>query len=386
MPVRSDWIAPVLDILSSQLDGVLPAVGGAVEDMEHPDIDERDDFLINTETKEVTEFLETPAPFAQNLYRATPPIFRPENHFYRYFIDGSLRTYYLATGIEGNRSFPVELAQIGAAVMQRDDRGNVRPLSVRHRLLLLLPKGAIGVSDTVWNSLIELNTPDGFFEVVDTTEKTSFTAQDATVENLRNRSGGIARNRMHKLEIAIIEETDGLRSKDTWLILDGAVKLDEFIKTPFMIGVAKNFRKDPEFKFGRSHTSRKDISSILAGLPYAYRTTAFSAHGGQVAFWYVRLRSQGEVDYPLMGVVKVELPRPDRTPVASELADLISRTLIAERNVTPHGLDRRWHCHLYPIFQAEQAIKNRFYSKDVLMGMIRWPHPKISEPLGGNNG
>ncbi len=75
-----------------------------------------------------------------------------------------------------------------------------------------------------------------------------------------------------------------------------------------------------------------------------------------MAFWYVRLREQGEVDYPLMGVVKVELPCPDRTPVASELIDLLSSTLVAERNVTPHGRDRRWHRHLYPIFQAEQAI------------------------------
>jgi hypothetical protein len=69
------------------------------------------------------------------------------------------------------------------------------------------------------------------------------------------------------------------------------------------------------------------------------------------------------------------LPRPDRTPVTAELADLLSRTLVAERNVTPHGRDNRWHCHLYPIFLAEQAIKNGFYSRDVLMGMIRWPRP-----------
>lgn len=385
MPIRSDRIVSVLEILSSRLDSVLPAVGGAIEDLEHPDIEEIEDSLINKETKEVTEFLETPTPSAQSLYRPSPPLFRLENHFYRYFIDGSLRTYFLATGIEGNRSFPIELAQIGAAVMQRDDKGNVHPLSVKHCLLLLLPKGPLGVSDTVWNSLEKLSSSDGFFEVVDTVEKTSFTAQDATVENLRNRSGGIARNRMHKLEIAIIEATDGLRSKDSWLIIDGAVKLDEFIKTPYMIGVAKNFRKDPEFKFGKGHTARKDISTILAGLPYASRTVAFSSHGGQVAFWYVRLRRQGEVDYPLMGVVKVELPRPDRTPVESELADLISRTLIAERNVTPHGLDRRWHCHLYPIYEAEQAIKNRFYSQDVLMGMIRWPHPNLNNPLGGTN-
>jgi len=178
---------------------------------------------------------------------------------------------------------------------------------------------------------------------------------------------------MHKLEIELIQSTDQTRSRDSWLILDGAVKLDDFIRAPYLIGVAKSFRKDPEFQFGRTHRSRQDITSILAGLPFGYRTAAFSAHGGKVAFWYVRLREQKELDYPLMGVVKVELPCPDQAPVPAELADLISRALVAERNVTPYGRDRRWHCHLYPIFQAEEAIKNRFYSRDVLMGLVRWP-------------
>ena len=80
-----------------------------------------------------------------------------------------------------------------------------------------------------------------------------------------------------------------------------------------------------------------------------------------------------------MGVVKVELPCPDRTPVDAQLADLLSRALVAERNVTPYGRDSRWHCHLYPIFLAEEAIKNGFYSKDVLMGMIRWP--RVHQPV-----
>ncbi len=380
MPERSNWIAPILKVLTDNLDSVLTAVGGAVEDLERPDVDEIEDMLINSETKQVTEFLETPTPTINNLYKSTPAIFRKENHFYRFFIDGSLRTYYLATGIENKRTFPVELAQIGSAVMERDSRGNVRPLEVRHRILLLLPKGALGVSDTVWSQLKKLETTAKFFEVINTTEKTPFTPEEATIENLRTRAGGIARNRMHRLEIEIIETTDSKRCEEKWLILDGAVKLDEFIRAPYIIGVAKNFRKDPEFIFGKGQSARKDITSLIAGLPYAHRTVAFSSHGGQVAFWYVRLREQKELDYPLMGVVKVELPRPEKTPVEAELADLISRTLIAERNVTPHGLDRRWHCHLYPIYQAEQAIKNRFYSQDVLMGLIRWQNPVTVRP------
>lgn len=375
MPLPINVITPALELLSDKID-ILPAAGGAVEELQRPDEDEIEDMLINRDSQEITEFAETPTPTLANLYRATPSIFRAERHLYRFFIDGSLRTYYLATGIEGNRSFPIELAQIGAAVMGRDDKGKVYPLGIKNRILLLVPKGQFGVSDSVWMELEKLNSADGFFQVINTTEKTANTPQEPNVENLRTRAGGIARNRMHKLEIEMINLTEGRRDANNWLILDGAVKLDEFIRTPNMIGVAKNFRKDPQFNFGKKASQRKDITQIIAGLPYAYRTAAFSSHDGQVAFWYVRLREQGEVDYPLMGVVKVELPRPDRTPVESELADLLSRTLVAERNVTPHGRDSRWHCHLYPIFQAEQAIKNQFYSEQVLMGVVRWPRPK----------
>ncbi len=375
MPLPINVITPALKLLSEKID-ILPASGGAVEDLQRPDEDELEDMLLNRDSQQITDFAETPTPTVENLYRSTPPIFRAERHLYRFFIDGSLRTYYLATGIEGNRSFPIELAQIGAAVMERDDKGKVHPLGIKNCILLLVPKGQFGVSDSVWAELGKLNTADGFFQVIDTTQRTANTPQEPNIENLRTRAGGIARNRMHKLEIEMIDRTDGRRDAGSWLILDGAVKLDEFIKTPNMIGVAKNFRKDPQFIFGKRHHQRKDITQIIAGLAYAYRTAAFSSHDGQVAFWYVRLREQGEVDYPLMGVVKVELPRPDRTPVEAELADLLSSTLIAERNVTPHGRDRRWHCHLYPIFQAEQAIKNQFYSQQVLMGVVRWPHPQ----------
>lgn len=370
MQLPINRITPALKVLSEKIK-ILPASGSAVEDLQHPDEEELEDALTHRETREITEFAETPTPSIERLYRPTPPLFRAEKHLYRLFIDGSLRTYYLATGIERNRSFPIELAQIGAAAMKRDDMGKVHPLGVKHRILLLIPKGPLGISDSVWDQLMKLNTDDGFFRVVDTSQKTANTPEVPTVENLRRRSGGIARNQMHELEIEMINLTEGHRDADNWLILDGAVKLNYFIKTTSMIGVAKNFSKEPLFKFGNKRDPR-DITQIIAQLPYGYRTIAFSSFKGQVAFWYVRIRRQTEVDYPLMGVVKVEIPMHDYAPIATEQADLLSRALVAERNVTPHGRDQRWHCHLYPIFQAEQAIKNQFYSQQTLMGMIRW--------------
>ncbi|MEW6420084.1 MAG: hypothetical protein AB1480_18550 [Nitrospirota bacterium] len=231
----------------------------------------------------------------------------------------------------------------------------------------------------MWDQIRNIPKPE-YLEIIDFTLPD--TLSDAK-KDPRDKAGAKARSEMHKLEIELIKSTDNLRNENTWLILDGAVKFVEediwnsWKDNPYLIGVAKSFRKDPMFQFGRRASQRKDITSILAGLPHAHRTVAFSAYDGQVAFWYVRLREQKELDYPLMGVVKVEFPRPDRTPVVSELADLISQALVAERNVTPYGLDRRWHCSLYPIHIAEKVIKNRFFSKEVLMGCIKWPKPQI---------
>jgi hypothetical protein len=91
-----------------------------------------------------------------------------------------------------------------------------------------------------------------------------------------------------------------------------------------------------------------------------------------VVFWYVRLREQRHLDYPLMGVVKAELVNPSQEPVPSELVDELSRALVAERSVTPHGQDRRWHAHIYPIFLAERAVKENLLSREVVQQFLRW--------------
>ena len=92
-----------------------------MEDLQYPDQDEIDDVLVHREMgQEITAFAETPEPSTNNIYRATPPLPRTEQHLFRFFIDGSsLRTYFLATGVEGTRTFPIELAQVGASVVLR---------------------------------------------------------------------------------------------------------------------------------------------------------------------------------------------------------------------------------------------------------------------------
>lgn len=364
-------IIPALEVLGRNLN-ILPATGTAVEDLQHPDKDEIDDALVHHDMdKEITAFAEVPEPSPSNLYRATPPLGRKECHLYRFFIDGSLRTYFLATGVEGNRTFPIELAQIGASVVNRDSCGRLSTFKSDHRVILLVPRGARGISDSVWNKLKQVPSAGSPFEIVDV-DLPDIISGDAK-KDPRDKAGGKARYIMHEMETDIIKSTDGLRDENNWLILDGAVKISNFIAAPYLIGVAKSFSKEPLFYFGGKKRGEKDITTLLAGLPYAHRTAAFKAYDGQVAFWYVRMWEQKELDYPLMGVVKIELPCPDKKPVPADRVDLLSRTLVAERSVTPYGLDRRWHCHIYPIYMAEQTIKNRFFSQQVLMGAIRWP-------------
>ena len=375
-------IIPILDLLGRQIK-ILPATGGAVEELQHPDQDEIEDVILNKEFRVITDFAETPTPNISNIYRPTPPIYRQEKHLFNFFIDGSIRTYFLATGIEGRRSFPIELAQVGAAVVQRNENGKIKVHSYDQKILFLIPKRNQGISDTVWEQLLRIERPD-LFKIIDFTLPDRLTN---TKGDPRDKAGAKARSEMHKLEINLIKSTDNFRNENSWLILDGSVKFIEKdiwdywreTKNINLIGVAKSFRKDPVFQFGRRASQRKDITTILAGLPHAHRTVAFSSDEGQIAFWYVRLREQKELDYPLMGVVKVEIPCPDKEPIASELIDLISRSLVGERNVTPYGLDRRWHCSLYPIYIAEQVIKNRFFSRVVLMGYIKWPKPQIGD-------
>jgi len=380
MPNPLREIVPIIGLLGKEIK-VLPAMGGAVEYLQRPDQEEIEDAVINKDINTVNAFAETPEPIPPNIYRPTPPLSRSEKPFYRFFIDGSIRTYFLGTGMEGRRSFPIELAQIGATVVERNDAGRIQIHSHSQQILLLLPKQNQGISDTVWDKIQRMRTPD-YLRIVD------FSLPDRLGDarnDPRDKAGGKARSEMHKLEIELINSTDDLRSDDNWLILDGSVMFveetlwDSWKKMgePFIIGVAKSFKKNPVFQFGRRSSERKDITSILASLPHAHRTSAFRAYDGKIAFWYVRLREQKELDYPLMGVVKVEFPCPNQKPISCELADLISRALVAERNVSPYGLDRRWHCSLYPIYIAEQVIKNKFLSREVLMGCIKWPKAQM---------
>ncbi|MDI6698284.1 MAG: hypothetical protein QME85_05040 [Candidatus Saccharicenans sp.] len=356
---------------------VLPAVGGAIEDLERPDFEEFEDRAFNAEERIFDAIFEREQSGKKvELYRSVTPEARKRQELFRYFLDGSFRSYFLGTIIEHERESPVIFAQIGACVLERKNDGSVskRALDVGNVLMASRQR----LSDSVWNRLEGLAEKAGV-KFLDLTEKDIITDKLAGFD-LRIKAGGKIRFAMRKLEIEFIKKVIPDLSSDEWLIADGSLLFNPLLEDLLkyeeikpVIGVSKNFRKDPQFVIGRGpKAERLSIYQLLANLRNEHRTAAFSAREGKAVFWYVRIREQKHMDYPLMGVIKVELVNPSREPLDSRLLDKVSAALIGERHVTPHGQDRRWHVHLYPIFLAERMVKESFMSREAVQQYLKW--------------
>lgn len=353
---------------------VLPAVGGATEELQSPDEDEKIDQILNKDESMFDSIFETNDEFKP---RYVPPLPRARKHLFRFFLDGSFRSYFLGTLIEENRNSPVTFSQIATCVLKRDNNGNIKKEKIEKINTLIIAKA--NLSDQLWEQIEKL-TVDTDIKLINLNESDLISSSYSDID-LRNKSIGKVRYLMHELESKTIEEFSTSLDDETWLIADGSLLFEPLLSSLIslgreiipILGVAKNFRKDPEFMIkSKREKKRYSIYKLLAELPNEHRTPAFSARDGKIVFWYLRIREQKHLDYPLMGVVKVELVNPSLKPVDSELIDLISRALVAERNVTPHGKDRRWHAHLYPIYLCEQFIRENLISREVIQQYLKW--------------
>jgi hypothetical protein len=348
---------------------IVQAIGDAAQDLLRPDEEEVQDILL-TEGDETlgtnrTLFFETCAPSSLNTFTATPPLPRTERHLFRYFLDGSVHGRAIGTGLEGTKSFPLAIFQIGAAVIVRDSLGYLSPQYACHRVIATIQGGADGVSTSRWEHIAQEEAPNSIFHTVKVEPRAG--------REIRAQSNSVAFSRMHNLELDYCARLAPLLDQDCRAIIDGSVKLGALVTNPSIIGVAKSFWTMPTMQVntpGGARSTRLNLTRLLTSLPVEHRTPVFAAAGESVGFWYLRLRHVPG-SYPLYGVIKVELPRPTRAPVDSQEADYISRALVAEKRVTPYGLDKRWHCLLYPIHHAEQLIKRGFFSEQILDRLVR---------------
>jgi hypothetical protein len=352
---------------------VLPASGMAEEYLQRFDLDEHYDRIVAAGDRRVTEIRERPGNAA---YVSTPPAPRVEDHCFRLFLDGASRITFLGTLVDGARATPVVLAQIGACALERADDGSLRVRRREIRLCLVVDRKSL--TDRAWERLGRTAREAGV-EAIDSAEKTEYTdnAAHGSTKEPRSRAAHVANWHMRLLELDVLRAVLPERPEASWLVIDGSLgkEFRQADEPEGFLGVIKNFSKEILFELpgGRGAARQVDLHTLIAKLPVAHRTAVFGRPDGRVAFWYVRLRGPIELDYPLMGVVKVEVPLRAGDYLESGLVDRLSRCLVAERTVAAPGRDPRWHAHLYPIHLAERAIRTAFVSHTVLRAAVKWP-------------
>ncbi len=362
-----EGLRPALEMITREAK-VLPATGQALEDFMRPDHEEVIDRLRSVDDEAMDMLLETPN---RKPYVELTALHRTEKHLLRFFLDGSARTFFLGDAVEGNRRTPIHVAQVGAAAVFRKDDGQVKVAKSVHKVVLMLSKNAVSFGEKV-EDLVKKAGPA--FDFHDTMEEDGETEKSAPGKEPRSRAA-------HKAHHIMAGEEEQLgrglqREKDQWLVIDGSLGKDlhSWKDVPQYFGVTKSFSREPLFKLpGARGGQIVNLYELLSNLPFSARTCAFSARSGKVVVWYVRLREQRHLDYPLMGVVKVEFPNLSGEAVVSDLIDELSSALVAERQVTPHGKDVRWHAHLYAIYLAEQSVKTGFVSTEALKAGMKWP-------------
>ena len=314
---------------------------------------------------------------AENISKS-PPLFR-------YFLDGSRRTYKVDDIAYGKKLYPIIAGQIGIAVCERPDSHRFKGHTIKMPLVMVVPEKAnaqtsLSKEHLFFNNLLtKLNSQNMLKKQQIQFAKILSYQSSNQKDNDKYEDRGIAKiqNEMIALEQKVVLELVKAKRlhSNAFLIKDGSL---EYMKTgeshelsaiksnyDCVVGVSKAF--NPE----ALSNDVKDISRIIADLKTYERTPAFMYQTERIpdvkfAIWYLRIRDKKYTDSPFDGVLKVEKilvwDKQEESGLDSDEIDLISANLINERNPVCYGNDKRWAKHLYPVYLTENYIKSKYMS------------------------
>ena len=370
----------ILDFIAKETDGKnYKSYKYCFESVEMPKIDYEDKKGIKVKKKGETDKSLTKT---KSLKKLSDEINKNEKPLFRFFLDGSRRTYKVDDIAYGKRLYPIIAGQIGVAICERADKNSFKPLIFRNPLVMSIPENAnaqttIGNNDLFFNNLIQkLNNQQILKKQNIVFSKILPYKNTALKENDKYEDRGVAKiqDEMITLEQKVVLELvkDKKLNDSSFLIKDGSLeymrggdlKYLSQIKSNYdcVIGVSKSF--NPE----ALSNDVKDISRRIAELQLYHRTPAFMYQTERIpdvkfAVWYLRIR---QTLSPFDGVLKIEkiLVRDiqEEQGLDSDEIDLISANIINERNPVSYGSDKRWAKHLYPIYLTESYIKSKYLS------------------------
>lgn len=300
---------------------------------------------------------------------------------FKYFMDGSRRTYKIADMPIGTQVFPIIAGQVGVATCKREGK-NLSNCESMFKIVLTVPDklDSEGKNEKQHRAFLndlanKLNNKQNNVKI-DSILLYSTRAN----ENFEDKAVAKIQDFMIEREKEMVQilVNKNLISDRAWLIKDGSLeynkiynKDDKFafnrIRSNYkrVVGVSKSFNPElAKLKNGKS------AATMIANLKPFERTPASMYQTdrveGKFAVWYLRLRDARKSRGPFDGIVKVEKILVTDSELENGLKtseiDNISAWLMNERNPVCYGNDERWANHLYPIYLTETYIKSKYKS------------------------
>lgn len=309
---------------------------------------------------------------------------------FRYFLDGTRRTYKVDDIDYSGQIYPVIAGQIAVGSCERfQARMSVKQEQVFRDFVLVLPDVADPNghhSEQFFNRLVrEINgIPSLKRHRIEFTKILRYHSLKNDTEKMEDK--GIAKIQEFMIELekdAVGELVKANKlSSGSYLVKDGSLEYQRMntddprrwaaIRSnyQYVVGVSKSFNP-----LNCKDRKGKVVSGDIATLPPFHRTPVQMYETDRVsdpndpvffAIWYLRIRESKFTQSPFDGVLKIEKVLVTEKEMAegidTETADMISANLINERNPVCWGSDTRWANHLYPVYLTEKYLKSRFIS------------------------
>ncbi len=317
------------------------------------------------------------------------------NSIFKYFLDGSRKTYKVDDIAIGERIYPIIAGQIAVGCCHRPDPEIFKRKKMERHFVLSLPimLNTDGLPDAPFFSSLtdELNTNSllqkmevKFSKILPYETELLKKNNSGDKEKYEDRGVALIQNEMMDLEQEIVHDLwkDNLLHDNAYLIKDGSLeyskrhsikgndlsKLKKHYK--YVVGVSKSF--NPElFK-----SDNKSIARTIAEMPEYHRTEAFKYVFEDTTFcvWYLRIRKNKYCDHQFAGVVKVEMILTTEEEIeeglSTDVINQISANLINERNPVCYGSDKRWANHIYPVYLTESFIKSQYIGDSFFLNLF----------------
>ncbi|MBA7538871.1 hypothetical protein ES705_31148 [subsurface metagenome] len=317
---------------------------------------------------------------SKSIFDLSKKISKTGKPLFKYFLDGSRRTYKVDDIAYDKKLYPIIAGQIGVSVCERESHNSFKPYILRNPLVISLPSRANAVTsndDLFYNNLTDKLNKQGFLKKHGISFNKILPYDDSPLKgNEKYEDKGVAKiqDEMVNLEKKVVSELvkDRKLNQESYLIKDGSLEYMKSgdlkdlsaIKTNYscVVGVSKAF--NPE----ALSNDVKDISRNIADLKLYHRTPAFMYDTLRIpdvkfTVWYIRIR---ETISPFDGVLKIEKiivwDSEEEEGLDSDEIDLICANIINERNPVCYGQDDRWAKHLYPVYLTEKYIKSKYLS------------------------